>query len=110
MLVRCLTQAELVEYARHVPLNSGHRNNQLASDTSVRTAFSDQRQYFAFARRQVIEAASLPLAASSYEPPHHIRIERGAARRNATDGIGESGQVADFFLEQVADPLRAIGD
>jgi hypothetical protein len=66
MLVRCLTQAKLAEYARHVPLNSGYRNDQLASDASVGAAFSDQRQHLPFARRQGIEAASLPLSVCSY--------------------------------------------
>ena len=49
-------------------------------------------------------------AATPEHPADHLGVERAAAGRDAGDGVEERADVADAFLEQVADALGALAD
>jgi hypothetical protein len=108
MLIGRLMKAELIEDAGHVPLDSGHGDDQLVGDADIGTTFGDQRQDLPLAWRKVIDRTGFALAPD--QPGDHVRIKHRAAVGDAAHGIGEHAQIADLLLQHVPDTLSAVGD
>ena len=66
-----------------------------------------QREHVALAVGQVVERRA---AVAADERLHDLRVERGAAGRDALDGVDELAHVAHAVLEQVADARRVVAD
>jgi hypothetical protein len=101
-------KAELVEDARHVPLDRCHADHEFLCCSGVGAAFSDQREHIPLSRRQVAERPRLAL--SVYEACNHGGIKRRPSAGYPSHGLGEHAQVADVLLEEITDALSAVGD
>src|SRR4051812_41673846 len=106
MVARRRGDLQLVEDARHVLLDGGLADHERLRDPLVRLALGHRGEDVALARAQALERAGRP--AATEHAPHDLRIERGAARSDAPDGVDEGVDVADPLLEQIADTLGPL--
>src|SRR4051794_29799388 len=100
-------QAELGEDGRDVLLHAALAELELVADRLVRAALGDQAQHLALARAERGQRSGL--AAARQQPGDDLGVEGGAACRYAPQRVGELLAVADAVLEQVSEPLGALG-
>ena len=99
-------QLELGEDARDVPLHRGDRHDQRLGDPGIGTTLRHQREDLALPGAQPIDCASL--ASPTDEAGNYLRIQDRSAAGHAPHRLGETDEVADPVLQQVADsPARS---
>ena len=108
MIGAIVAEIELLEDVGDVLLDGVLADVQALGDPVVGEAFDDQREHVAFARRERGERVADALAAEHARDD--LRIERGAAGRDAADRGQELVEVGDAVLEQVADALRVVAE
>jgi hypothetical protein len=106
MILRRLPESELVEDARHVPLDRRHGHDQFGRDAAVGPALSHQCHHLALARSELVKRAVL--ATSADHPLNNLRVERRAAGRDAAHRVREQLQIADPLFQEIADAFCAI--
>jgi len=84
-------------------------DHELLRDRLVGAAFGHQREYLAFARRELAEGV-VRLAAPADELRDDGGVEHGAALADPLDALGELAQVRDAFLAQVPDAVGTPGE
>ena len=92
MLVTCFSTAR-----------GGH--DELLGDRLVRPALRHQLEHLPLARGERVER--IVAASAPHESRDHGGVERRAALGDATNRVGELGDVCDPVLEQVTDAFRA---
>ena len=81
--------------------------NSVCAMPTVRLALGHRGEHGVFAGLSACSGRPGRVARASAD---HLGVERAAAGRDARDGVQERLDVADAFLEQVADPLGALAD
>jgi hypothetical protein len=89
-----------------VLLHGAFRDDKRFCDGVVRAAFGHQAEHLALARRDARQRVGSALAAQ--QPRDDLRVECGAAVRDAADRVHEPVDVADPVLEQVAETFGAV--
>src|SRR3954469_468136 len=108
VLGRRRPEPELVEDARHVLLDGRVAEDEGLGDALVGHALGHRRQDLALARAEVVERPRG--AAAAQHAAYHLGVERAAAGGDPADSVDEGVDIADAFLEQVADALRSFAD
>ena len=75
---------------------------------AVRAALGHELEDLALARREALERVLAPAAAEQQRDD--LGVERRAALGDAPDRVGEAVEVGDAVLEQVAEPVGAVGE
>ena len=102
-------ELELVEDARDVLLHRGLAPHQDSSDAVVGLSLSHRGEHVMLARAEAVERP-VPLTTTEHPPRDDLGVERVAATGYARDRVDEGLDVADAPLEQIADPVRPVGD
>ena len=90
-----------------MPFDRARAEVELLGDRSVGSSLGNQGKHGAFAVGELLQGRT---SATADEALHHLRIEGGAARRDAFHGADELAHVAHSVLEQVADTGRVVAD
>ena len=108
MIVGFGEEAELGDDVADVGLDGLGVEAEPFDDRLVRAAFGDEAQDLPLPGGQLVEGVAA--AGAVEEQPGDIGIDRGSAGPDSADGVGELGQVADSFLEEVADPEASVAE
>ena len=100
-------QPELREHARDVLLGAAHADAELLGDRRVRQSLADQLERLALALGEGLERTAVVLR---QQPCHDLGVERRAAGGDPAQRVHELVGIGHAVLEQVAEPLRVLGE